>query len=111
MSGQFHIQPDGSWTYDGEDSQLRDKRRNQVTWRIWNPFTEQFEWKTMNPTYCRNCGVHTGYTNRECAYIVDFCNPCFNSSSVQAEISTGKLIPQLPDEEWRWRNGLPPPED
>lgn len=103
----FTIKADGSWEYHGEDSRLRDHTRNQVTYRIWNPLSQRFEWQTMDKVYCKNCGADGGYSSRYSAMVVYFCDRCWETyGKEQANL---KLM--LPTEEWRWRNGLPPEED
>ena len=107
MSEHFIIKPDGSWEFKGEDSHLRDRTRNQKTWRMWNPFTRRFEWQTVSPTYCKNCGKEWGYSSRHSAMVVVFCDNCWEK--VGKEQANLKLM--TPAEEWRWRNGFPPEED
>jgi hypothetical protein len=106
MADRFEIKADGSWEYHGEDSRLRDRTKNQVTWRIWNPIKQQFEWQTMDKVYCRDCGADGGYSSRSSACVVYFCDKCW-----EAARQFPQYIPMLPTEEWRWRNGLPAEED
>jgi len=103
MADHFEIKSDGSWVFHGEDSRLRDRTRNQVTWRIWNPITKQFEWQTMDKVYCFNCGADGGYSSRSSACVKYICDKCF-----ELPCWDGRFIPMLPEEEFRWRNGLPP---
>lgn len=106
MSDEFHIKADGSWEFKGEDSRLRDHTRNQVTWRIWNPISQQFEWQTMDKVYCFNCGADGGYCARNSPYIAYFCDKCWEKGQDPA-----RWVPMTPHEEWCWRNNLPAPKD
>ena len=106
MADHFTIKADGSWEFKGEDSRLRDHTRNQVTWRIWNPISRQFEWQTMDKVYCFNCGADGGYCARSSPLIKYICDKCWDLNCWN-----GRFIPMLPREEWCWRNGLPPPKD
>lgn len=105
MSDYFEIKPDGSWVFHGEDSRLRDRTRNQKEFTIWNPSTRRMERRWGDHCYCYNCGADGGYSARESPCVKFICDkcatlPCWN----------GRFIPMLPEEEWCWRNGLPPPK-
>lgn len=106
MSDEFHIRADGSWEFKGEDSRLKDRTRNQVTWRIWNPIAQEFQWQTMDKVYCRDCGTDGGYSSRNSPAVFYLCPKCADKPGHKMD-----WVPMLPHEEWCWRNGLPPPKD
>lgn len=103
MSDEFHIKADGSWEFKGEDSRLKDRTRNQVTWRIWNPIAQAFQWQTMDKVYCFDCGADGGYSSRNSPMIRYICQKCWDKGCWNQQ-----FIPMLPMEEHRWRNGLSP---
>ena len=101
MAESIHIKADGSWVFDGEDSRLkRSREEKQVTYRIWNPLTQQFEYQTMDKIYCMNCGADGGYSARTSFMVKYLCDRCY-------EKCPADFLPMTPDQEYRWRNGLP----
>jgi hypothetical protein len=106
MAEHFTIKPDGSWEFHGEDSRLKDHTRNQVTYRIWNPLKQQFEYQTMDKVYCYNCGADGGYSSRNSPCIKFICDKCISVPGFDQ-----RFIPMNPNEEWAWRNGRPDPNE
>ena len=100
---EFHIKPDGSWEFKGEDSRLRDHSRNQQQFKIWNPLLQRWESHWGDHVYCRDCGADGGYCSQNLPAITYFCDKCWPAAS-----QFSHYIPMLPHEEWRYRNGLPP---
>ncbi len=102
MSDRIEIKPDGSWIFHGEDSRLRDPGKNEVTnYRVWNPLEKKFEYRVMHRVYCLNCGADGGLTARTALYVKYICDKCFEVQQ------PADFIPMLPEEEVRWRHGLP----
>lgn len=106
MAESIEIKPDGSWVFHGEDSRLKNGREDkQVTYRIWNALSKQFEYQTLDKIYCMNCGCDGGFSARTAVYVKYLCDKCFETSKPD------NFCPMPPDEEYRWRMGLPPKTD
>jgi hypothetical protein len=103
LADEFHIKKDGSWSFHGEDSRLKDKSKT-VNRYIFNPFTGKMEYMQLLPTYCKGCGKFYGYSARESSYVVAFCDDCWKWASQHP-----RYVPMLPHEEWAWINGQPDP--
>lgn len=104
MSDKFHIKPDGSWVFEGEDSRLKNHREDhQVTYKVWDAMKRAFEIKVMDKVYCRNCGADGGLSARTAPYVSYLCQKCWDKGTQAG------FIPMLPDEEAAWRMGLKDP--
>src|SRR5271163_2237256 len=102
MADRIEIKPNGEWVFHGEDSRLRDPEKNALVGQhIWNAITQQFEYQTLYKVYCKNCGADGGLSARTAVYVNYLCDKCFESNT------DPDFSPMPPDEEVRWRNGLP----
>src|SRR6266851_3930782 len=99
---------------DDGDSRMRDPEKNAVpNCRIWNPLyidpvtgeRGRFEYQVLYRTYCRNCGADGGLSARTALYVIYLCNKCYQGSQ------DPNFIPMPPDDEYRWRYGLPSAEE
>lgn len=116
MSQSIEIRADGSWVFHGGDdgdSRLRDPEKNAIpNYRLWNPLwinpatglkEGRYEYQTVHRVYCRSCGADGGISARTSVYIVYYCEKHAQTDP--------NFIPMPPDEEFRWRQGLPPRSD
>jgi len=102
MAQGIEIKQDGSWVFHGEDSRMRDPEKNAIpNFRVVNPFTGKSDYQTVYRTYCRACGVETGISARSAPYVIYLCEKCAPTNQ------DPNLVLMPPDEEFRWRNGLP----
>ncbi len=105
MAQSIEIKEDGSWVFhggDSGDSRMRDPEKNAIpNYRIWNPISGQFEYQTVYRTYCRACGKETGISARQAVYVVYLCDDCYATNQDPS------FVAMPPDEEFRWRQGLP----
>lgn len=105
MADHVEIKPDGSWVFHGEDSRMRDPEKNAIpNYHIWNPISQEFEYRTVYRVYCMNCGKEYGVTARQSVFVKAICDDCWTVEQPP------DFIPMTPDEEYRWRMGLPDPK-
>ena len=103
MPDHIEIKSNGEWVFHGEDSRLKRGREDkQWTGKFWNQLTQQFEWGVLDRIYCMNCGTDGGLSARTAVYVKYLCDDCFKRCKPE------NFSPMPPDEEYRWRMGLPP---
>ncbi len=54
----------------------------------------------MDKVYCMNCGADGGYSARTSFMVKYLCDKCYAKCPAD-------FLPMTPDQEYRWRNGLP----
>lgn len=108
MAQGIEIKADGSWVFHGGDdgdSRLRDPEKNAIpNYRVWNPIEKKFEYQTLHRVYCRACGKDGGVSARTAVYVVYLCDDCYRTNQ------DPNFVAMPTDEEFRWRQGLPPPD-